>query len=156
MLVIRLRRIGKKNKPSYRVVAAEHTWAVGSKFSHDFGFYNPHTKEFKVDLDGIKKYLDNGAKPSNAIARLLKKDKFKHKQVVVIEKKKQPKKVVEEKPAKPAPVAEATEEAVATEETATEPATEASQEPTPEVEAVEEEKAETEPETTEPATETSA
>ena len=97
MLIIRLRRIGKKNNPSYRVVVAEHSFPVNGKFTADLGFYNPHTKTVGLKLDEIKAWLDKGAQPSNTIARLLEKEKVKHKSVVVVKKNKQPKKTKEEK-----------------------------------------------------------
>lgn len=136
MLIIRLRRIGKKNNPSYRVVVAEHSFPVNGKFTADLGFYNPHTKLTGLKLDEIKSWLDKGAQPSNTVARLLEKEKLKHKSVVVIKKNKQPKKTEEAKPAAATPAPKA-EEAAETSET-TEEATEAAVEETaPEGEAEE-------------------
>lgn len=91
MLVIRLRRIGKKNKPSYRVVVAEHTWAAAGKFTADLGFYNPHTKEFKVKEDEVLDWLKKGAKPSNSLSRLLQSIKLKHASVVFVKRTKKAK-----------------------------------------------------------------
>lgn len=96
MLVIRLRRIGKKNKPTYRVVVAEHTWAAAGKFTVDLGFYNPHTKEIKVDKETVLAWLKKGAKPSNTVAKLLQNLKFKHASIVVVKRHKKAK-VAEEK-----------------------------------------------------------
>lgn len=111
MLVIRLRRVGKKNKPTYRVVVAEHTYPVNGKFTADLGFYNPHSKEVGINKEDIMTWLNKGAKPSNTIARILEKEKVKHNSVVVIKKKKQPKKSKEvtESTAKAAPTQEAPE-----------------------------------------------
>lgn len=108
MLVVRLKRIGKKNKPTYRIVVAEHSNAVNGPFVEDLGFYNPHTKTFSIDKEAVTGWMNKGAKPSNRIARLLEKEKIKHKSIVVIKYNKAPKKKVEEK----APVAkpEVTEE----------------------------------------------
>ena len=97
MLVIRLRRIGKKNKPSYRVVVAEHTWAAAGKFTADLGFYNPHSKEFKVDKDAVMEWLKKGAKPSNSLSRLLQSLKLKHASIVVVKRNKKAKKDAEPK-----------------------------------------------------------
>lgn len=91
MLIIRLRRIGKKNKPTYRVVVAEHTNPVDGKFTADLGFYNPHTKKNGIKTDEAKRWMDKGAKPSNTVARLLQNEKVKHKSVVVETKSKKPK-----------------------------------------------------------------
>lgn len=114
MLVIRLRRIGKKNKPHYRVVVAEHTAAANGKFIADLGFYNPHTKEFKINVEATVDRLNNGAKPSNTLAKLLDKAKVKHASVVVVKKTKKSKKEAEAPKSEPAVKVEAE---VATEET---------------------------------------
>jgi small subunit ribosomal protein S16 len=105
MLVIRLRRTGKKNKPSYRVVVAEHSYPVNGKFTADLGFYNPHTKQTGLNLDETKKWLDKGAQPSNTVSKILQQEKMKHKSVVIHRRNRKPK--AESKPEKPAPVAAA-------------------------------------------------
>lgn len=118
MLVIRLKRIGKKNKPTYRVVVAEHSNAVNGPFVEDLGFYNPHTKVISLNKESITAWMDKGAKPSNRMARLLEKEKVKHKSIVVIKYKKAPKKKVEEtKPAAPTAKPEEVEAPSNTEET---------------------------------------
>lgn len=99
MLVIRLRRVGKKNKPTYRVVVAEHSYPVNGKFTADLGHYNPHTKTVGLDKAEIKIWMDKGAKPSNTVAKLLEKEKVSHKQVVVVKKNKQSKKTEAKEPA---------------------------------------------------------
>ena len=99
MLVVRLKRIGKKNKPAYRIVVAEHSSAVNGPFVEDLGFYNPHTKTFSIDKEAVTGWMNKGAKPSNTVARLLEKEKVKHKSIVVIKYNKAPKKKVEEKDA---------------------------------------------------------
>ena len=99
MLVVRLKRIGKKNKPAYRIVVAEHSSAVNGPFVEDLGFYNPHTKTFSIDKEAVTGWMNKGAKPSNTVARLLEKEKIKHKSIVVIKYNKAPKKKVEEKAA---------------------------------------------------------
>jgi len=123
MLVIRLRRVGKKNKPTYRVVVAEHTYPVNGKFTADLGFYNPHSKAVGVNKEEIMTWLNKGAKPSNTIARILEKEKVKHNSVVVVKKKKQPKKSKEESAPKASAVPAQTapeNEPVATEQPAEE------------------------------------
>lgn len=113
MLVVRLKRIGKKNKPTYRIVVAEHSGAVNGPFVEDLGFYNPHTKTFSIDKEAVTIWMNKGAKPSNTVARLLEKEKIKHKSIVVIKYNKAPKKKVEEK-ATPVAKPESTEEATET------------------------------------------
>lgn len=91
MLAIRFKRIGKKNRPSYRVVVAEHRFATNGRFVADLGFYNPHTKESSLKTDEIKQWLDKGARPSNSVAKLLHKNKVKHDLVVIVQRRKAPK-----------------------------------------------------------------
>jgi len=120
MLVIRLRRTGKKNKPSYRIVVAEHSFPVNGRFTADLGFYNPHTKETGLKKDDVKAWLDKGAQPSNTVARILTNEKVKHSSVVVIKKNKKSKQTEADKAAPvaaPTSVAEAMEEAPAESET---------------------------------------
>lgn len=131
MLVIRLKRAGKKNKPTYRLTVAEHAWAVNGKIIADLGSYNPHTKQTSLKIDEIKVWLDKGARPSNSAARLLQNEKVKHALVVVVKKNKKAKATKEEKPAAPAAetAVEPTVE-VATETPATDQATEPEEAPT--------------------------
>lgn len=117
MLVIRFRRIGKKNKPTYRLVVAEHSFPIDGRYTADLGSYNPHSKALTLKKYETVEWLNKGAKPSNSVARLLEKEKIKHKLVVVIKKKRSPKKVAEEKAE---PKAEAPVEETAAEETAVE------------------------------------
>lgn len=98
MLVIRLRRIGKKNKPSYRIVVAEHTMPIQGKFVEDIGFYNPHTKTIGLKKDRASEWLKKGAKPSNTVAKLMIHEKMKHDSIVVVKKNKKAKSVKVEKP----------------------------------------------------------
>lgn len=71
MLRIRLRRRGKTKYATYRVVVAQHHLAVKGKYIADVGLYNPHTDEFAVDGDAIKKWIAQGAQPSPTIHNLL-------------------------------------------------------------------------------------
>jgi len=131
MLAIRFRRVGKKQKPTYRIVVAEHTLPLDGKFTQDLGWYNPHTKEIKINKEEVIKWLDNGAKPSNTVARLLEKEKINHKQVVVIQSapKKSKKKVDEnEKPKAQVAAEPAVEAETANEETVEETPVETAEE----------------------------
>lgn len=124
MLVIRFRRIGKKNKPTYRLTVAEHTKPVNGSFVADVGFYNPHTKVAGLQSEEILEWLKKGAQPSNSVAKLLEREKIKHNSIVIIKKNKKSKKAVEENP-KTAPVAPAAEaKSEETVETASEVTTE--------------------------------
>ncbi len=115
MLVIRFRRIGKKNQPTYRIVVAEHSYPIDGRFVADLGFYNPHTKATGLKNDEALEWMKKGARPSNSVAKLLERAKVKHPSVVVTKKNKASKQTAEEpKPAvTAAPVAEAAAESEA-------------------------------------------
>ena len=74
MLRIRLRRVGAKNQPSYRVVVADSRAARDGAFVDHLGHYNPRTDPETVVIDEEKalKWLRQGAQPSEAVARMLK------------------------------------------------------------------------------------
>jgi small subunit ribosomal protein S16 len=75
MLRIRLRRVGGKKQPSYRIVVAESTAPRDGKFVEIVGFHNPRTEPETVQIkeDRVLHWLSVGAQPSDAVARLLKK-----------------------------------------------------------------------------------
>ena len=74
MLRIRLRRVGPKKHPSYRVVAADSRAARDGRFVEHLGHYDPHTDPPTVVIDEDKalKWLRQGAQPSEAVERMLK------------------------------------------------------------------------------------
>ena len=92
MLVIRLRRIGRKHDPHYRIVVTEHTAPVQGKFLVEIGHYHPKTKQCVIDNQAMVEWMNKGAKPSNTVARLAQKNQIEHKHVVVKQKHAQPKK----------------------------------------------------------------
>jgi small subunit ribosomal protein S16 len=118
MLRIRLRRIGKKHQPHYRIVVAEHTAPVTGKYVSVVGHYNPRSKELVVDDAAVTTWLDNGAQPSNTIAKLLTKKGIKHKSIKIHLYPERPGKNVKPEAAEPAKAPESAE--VAAEETTTE------------------------------------
>jgi small subunit ribosomal protein S16 len=75
MLRIRLRRVGAKKQPSYRVVVADSRAAMHGNFVDQIGHYNPRTEPPTVSIDEEKalKWIRNGAKPSEAVERILKR-----------------------------------------------------------------------------------
>lgn len=72
---LRLRRMGKKKQPIYKVVAADARSPRDGKFLEAVGIYNPLTNPHTVDLkeDRINYWLDNGAQPTNTVKSLLSK-----------------------------------------------------------------------------------
>ena len=75
MLRIRLRRVGAKKQPSYRIVVAESTSPRDGRFIEVVGHYNPRTEPETVEVktDRAVYWLARGASPSPAVERLLKK-----------------------------------------------------------------------------------
>ena len=75
MVRIRLRRMGARNKPSYRVVVADTRSARDGAYIEKIGHYDPLTDPETVVIDEEKalKWLQHGAQPSEAVARLLSK-----------------------------------------------------------------------------------
>ncbi len=74
MLKIRLRRVGAKKQPSYRIVIAESTAPRDGKFVEVIGFYNPRTEPETVQLkeDRALYWLSVGAQPTDAVARIFR------------------------------------------------------------------------------------
>ena len=73
---IRLRRMGAKKAPFYRVVVADSRYPRDGRFIEEIGTYNPLAEptEFKVDADKAKKWIANGAQPTDTGKALLKKN----------------------------------------------------------------------------------
>ena len=72
---IRLRRVGAKNAPFYRVVVADSRFPRNGRFIEEIGTYDPTKKptHFQVDAEKAKKWISNGAQPTDTVKRLLKK-----------------------------------------------------------------------------------
>ncbi len=79
---IRLKRMGAKKKPFYRVVVADARAPRDGRIIEQVGYYNPMTesKELKLDNEKIKKWLDDGAQPTETVRRLLKSQNIIEKQ----------------------------------------------------------------------------
>ena len=105
MLRIRLRRTGRKNRPSYRIVVAEHSAPLTGHFVDQLGHFDPRTKEFQIDNERLTKWLGVGAQPSNRVAKLLTTAGVKHKLIVVKVQKARAPRHPEEVAAEAAPVA---------------------------------------------------
>lgn len=108
MLTIRLQRTGRKNLATYRVVVAEHARPVKGKFIEILGFYLPQQKEsqLKVDSAKVQAWIAKGARPSDTLARLLKKSGMPNMEKFMLRYTKQRRKGEEPAPAEtPAPAA---------------------------------------------------
>ncbi|TGG79206.1 MAG: 30S ribosomal protein S16, partial [Aphanocapsa feldmannii 288cV] len=73
MIKLRLKRFGKKREASFRLVAARSTSRRDSRPLEELGFYNPRTKETRLDTDAIRRRLDQGAAPTDTVRGLLEK-----------------------------------------------------------------------------------
>jgi small subunit ribosomal protein S16 len=76
MLTIRLSRIGKKNKPFYRVIVSEKHKDLYGDSLEILGSYNPHTKELKINADKTKYWINHGAGMSPTVNNLLLEKKI--------------------------------------------------------------------------------
>jgi len=74
MVRIRLRRIGLKGQPSYRIVAADKESPRDGRFLEILGFYNPRTEPttLTVKEDRVFHWMKNGARPTESVAQLFK------------------------------------------------------------------------------------
>ena len=71
---IRLRRMGAKKAPFYRVVVADSRYPRDGRFIEEIGTYDPNYDPCKVNIDAeaAKKWLANGAQPTEVVGKLLK------------------------------------------------------------------------------------
>ena len=72
---IRLKRMGAKKAPTYRIVVADGRFPRDGRFIEEIGTYNPQSEpsEFKVDVEAARKWIANGAQPTDTVRALLKK-----------------------------------------------------------------------------------
>ncbi|MBQ2990368.1 MAG: 30S ribosomal protein S16 [Clostridia bacterium] len=75
MVKIRLKRMGMKKKPFYRVVVADERATRDGRFVDEIGYYNPVSNpvELKIDVEKAQTWLKNGAQPTDTVRALLKK-----------------------------------------------------------------------------------
>ena len=75
MVKIRLKRMGMKKEPFYRVVVCDNRFPRDGRFIEEIGYYNPVSEPavIKFDEEAAKKWLSTGAQPSDTVRGLLKK-----------------------------------------------------------------------------------
>ena len=75
MVKIRLRRMGAKKAPFYRIVVADSRYPRDGRFIEVIGYYNPVSEpvQLKVDAEKAKKWIADGAQPTDTVKALLKK-----------------------------------------------------------------------------------
>lgn len=73
---IRLRRMGAKKAPFYRVVVADSRYPRDGRFIEEIGTYNTMTEpaQIKIDAEKAKKWIANGAQPTDTVKSILKKE----------------------------------------------------------------------------------
>ncbi|PIE01659.1 MAG: 30S ribosomal protein S16 [Acidobacteria bacterium] len=76
MLAIRLKRVGKKHQPQYRIVVSENEKTPRGPFVEEIGYYHPASAEKTVNIkkERAEYWLSKGAKPSETIKNLFKKN----------------------------------------------------------------------------------
>ena len=76
MVKIRLKRMGMKKEPFYRIVVTDSRNARDGRFIEEIGYYNPLTEPatVKVDAEKAKKWIANGAQPTDTVKALFKKN----------------------------------------------------------------------------------
>jgi small subunit ribosomal protein S16 len=134
MIKLRLKRFGKKREASFRLVAVNSTSRRDGRPLEELGFYNPRTKETRLDTEAIRARLEQGAQPTDTVVSLLERGGLLEKSVrpsVVIGQKKQAaaREAAAKQAAKEAAEAKAAEEAKAAAEAAAveEPAAESAE-----------------------------
>ena len=75
MVKIRLKRVGAKKAPKYRVVVADERMPRDGRFIEEIGYYDPMTEPatVKIDAEKAQQWIKNGAQPSDTVRALLKK-----------------------------------------------------------------------------------
>lgn len=122
MLKIRLKRLGAKKAPTYRVIVINSTTKREGKPIEELGYYNPKTKDMKLNKEGAEAWIKKGAQPTDTVKYLITNCNadgslnYKKKETVKLSKKALAKKADEE--AKAAEAAKAEAEAKAAEEAA--------------------------------------
>ena len=73
---MRLRRMGAKKNPFYRIVIADSRFPRDGRFIEEVGYYNPTADpvELKIDSEKAKMWIKNGAQPTDTVKALLKKN----------------------------------------------------------------------------------
>ncbi len=70
---MRLRRMGAKKAPTYRVIVADSRSPRDGRFIEELGYFNPRSDELKIDAEKAQTWIKNGAQPTDTVRALLKK-----------------------------------------------------------------------------------
>ena len=131
MLKIRLKRLGAKKAPSFRVIVINSTTKREGKPIEELGYYNPKTKDMKLNKESAEAWISKGAQPTETVKYLIANCNadgtlnYKKKETVKLSKKAQAKKAAEEEAKKAeAAAAKEAEKAAKEAEKSEEPAAE--------------------------------
>ncbi|WP_392346529.1 30S ribosomal protein S16 [Parasynechococcus sp.] len=111
MIKLRLKRFGKKREASFRLVACNSTSRRDGRPLQELGFYNPRTKETRLDTEAIRERLGQGAQPTDVVRTLLERGGLLEKTVRPAETVGKAKRKADAKEAAEAKAAEAEEKA---------------------------------------------
>ena len=81
MIKLRLKRFGKKREASFRLVACNSTSRRDGRPLQELGYYNPRTKETRLDAEALRERLSQGAQPTDVVRTLLEKGGLMEKKV---------------------------------------------------------------------------
>ena len=102
MIKLRLKRFGKKKEASFRIVACNSTSTRDGRPLQELGFYNPRTKETRLDTEALRTRLTQGAQPTNVVRTLLEKggllEKIERPSITIGKSKLEKEKVAKAKP----------------------------------------------------------
>ncbi|MBR3295355.1 MAG: 30S ribosomal protein S16 [Clostridia bacterium] len=73
---IRFKRLGAKKNPFYRIVVADSRSARDSAFIDQIGYYDPKTKDTKIDAEKAQEWIKNGAQPTDTVRALFKRNEI--------------------------------------------------------------------------------
>ena len=105
MIKLRLKRFGKKREASFRLVVCNSTSRRDGRPLQELGFYNPRTKETRLDTEALRLRLSQGAQPTDAVRSLLEKGgllekKVRHAELIGKAKQEEARKLASKKAAK--------------------------------------------------------
>lgn len=71
MLAIKLKRIGKKHQPAYRLIVAEKKSSMNGRYVEDLGYWNPESEKKEINTERIAYWMKNGAQPTDTVYNML-------------------------------------------------------------------------------------
>lgn len=91
MLMLKLKKIGKKHQTTFRLIVDEKRHKLVGKNTEDLGWYNPHSKKLELNAERINYWMKVGAKPTDTVHNLLvKTGVIKDKKIAVHKQPKKP------------------------------------------------------------------